>query len=451
LQKDRLLSIRFAILLTLLAYALFGTSEHLMGDTGGEASDPTALKLLSRETSSGSLVSIDELGLCLFLANDEFTSREYSLDEIVQWGRCTEPRQGPVIVCTNGDLIVADVRSIDGEGVRFVFSASPVIDDANATLETGGVIRSLQEHLLPLERVAGVVFLWPSVPVTADRLVDEIVRSQDRSDVCRLCNGDRLNGTIRGYNARSGLQIDTDLGSITLTPNRLDAIVMTSLLRERSNSATLHAVLGFTNGSRLTVDSVEYEVPLSDEEDSKTLVRLAGGGPTWTLPGAELSCVAVRAPQVEYLSDRTPVEFVHIPHFTMKWPYQNDRSVLGTRLRTGGVLHLKGVGVHSASRLTYQLGPQDARFAAEVALDDTASVLQDGVLQRGSVEFRVYVDGEERFNSGIVRGGDAPIPVEIEFDEASRLDLLVDYGERADVLDRADWLGARIIRREVLD
>jgi len=450
-QKDSPLSIRFAILFTLISPVFLGSPASLFGDSDAEAMDPPAVELLSGETSSGMLRTIDDSGRCLFRTSDETSLRGISLDELVQWGHCVEPRQGPVIVCTNGDLIVADVRSLDAEGIRFVFADSPSVAGAEASFEGDGLIRSLKEHALPLERVAGVVFSWPTERASSDRLVDLIVGSQERNDVCRLRNGDQLEGTIRGYDARSGLQVETDLGPITLAPSRLDAIVMTSLLRETPEPANSHAVLGFSNGSRLTVDSIEFDAASSQSTPSRALVRLPGVGPSWELTDADVCCVAVRNSRIAYLSDLTPTEFVHIPHMSMEWPYQNDRCVLGTRFRAGTVLHLKGVGVHSASRLTYRLGPQDVRFEADVALDDTASVLQDGTLQRGSVEFRVYVDGVERFNSGIVRGGDAPIPVKIELDEASRLDLLVDYGERADVLDRADWLDARIIRREALE
>ncbi len=59
--------------------------------------------------------------------------------------------------------------------------------------------------------------------------------------------------------------------------------------------------------------------------------------------------------------------------------------------------------------------------------------------------FRVLVDGQERFTSPIVRGGDAPLPVSVDVRGAKKLELLVDYADRADVLDHADWLDARLV------
>jgi hypothetical protein len=77
-----------------------------------------------------------------------------------------------------------------------------------------------------------------------------------------------------------------------------------------------------------------------------------------------------------------------------------------------------------------------------VAIDDSAD-------DRGSVTFGVYVlrDGKlvEAYKSGIVRGGDAPQAVSVDVAGAQGLTLVVDYADRGDEMDRADWLDARLI------
>jgi hypothetical protein len=77
------------------------------------------------------------------------------------------------------------------------------------------------------------------------------------------------------------------------------------------------------------------------------------------------------------------------------------------------------------------------RFEAHVGIDDSTG-------RRGSVIFRVLVDGQERFTSPILRGGDAPVPVSVDVRGAKKLELIVDYADRGDVLDHADWLDARL-------
>jgi hypothetical protein len=79
------------------------------------------------------------------------------------------------------------------------------------------------------------------------------------------------------------------------------------------------------------------------------------------------------------------------------------------------------------------------RFEAELGIDDSA----DG---QGSVQFRVLVDGKEKFASPIVRGGDAPLPISVDIADAQKLELVVDYADRGDVLDHADWLNARLVQ-----
>ena len=62
------------------------------------------------------------------------------------------------------------------------------------------------------------------------------------------------------------------------------------------------------------------------------------------------------------------------------------------------------------------------------------------------MQFRVLVDGQERFASPILRGGDPPVPVSVDVRGGKKLELVVDYADRADVLDHADWLDARLIK-----
>ena len=111
----------------------------------------------------------------------------------------------------------------------------------------------------------------------------------------------------------------------------------------------------------------------------------------------------------------------------------------GGWLRSGGRRYLKGLGMHSSARLTYLLDEPYGRFDAELGIDDST----DG---GGSVRYRVYVDRQTKFTSEILRGGMKPVPVSVDLTGAKRLDLVVDFADRADELDHADWLDARLIR-----
>jgi hypothetical protein len=46
----------------------------------------------------------------------------------------------------------------------------------------------------------------------------------------------------------------------------------------------------------------------------------------------------------------------------------------------------------------------------------------------------------------VIRGGQPPVPISVNIRSAKKLELIVDYADRADVLDHADWLNARLTK-----
>lgn len=89
--------------------------------------------------------------------------------------------------------------------------------------------------------------------------------------------------------------------------------------------------------------------------------------------------------------------------------------------------------------MTYRLDQPWSRLQADVGIDDSTG-------GQGSVGFRVFVDGKLKFSSPPIRGGGPPQAVSIDLAGGKRLDLVVDYGEAGDVMDHADWLGARLVK-----
>ena len=153
----------------------------------------------------------------------------------------------------------------------------------------------------------------------------------------------------------------------------------------------------------------------------------------------DLVCLQFLGGRVSYLSDIRPADYRSIPYLDLKWPYRTDRSVLGARLHGGGCVYWKGLGMHRAARLTYLLKEPYRRFQAELAIDDETG-------GRGSVGFRVFVDGRQVYTSPVVRGGQKPVPISVNLEGAKRFDLIIDFADRGDEFDHADWLDARLIR-----
>jgi hypothetical protein len=127
----------------------------------------------------------------------------------------------------------------------------------------------------------------------------------------------------------------------------------------------------------------------------------------------------------------------------LSWPHQVDRSVTGRALTAGGRVFGHGFGVHAPSKLTWKLAGGWTKLRARVAIDD--EVL--GLGARGSVVFRVLLDGKKVWESAVVHGGDAPLALPaIELGTAQELTLEADPGADSFVADRADWLDVMLVK-----
>ena len=175
-------------------------------------------------------------------------------------------------------------------------------------------------------------------------------------------------------------------------------------------------------------------------------LRLACGVVLEGTDRRDVNYLLSRSAKTDYLSNRDAIDYRNVPYLTIPWQFQRDRNVLGEPLRSQGRVVAKGLGVHTASRLAFDLTAAEAekkfeRFVASIAVDDAAG-------RRGSVIFRVYLRQSKQwrlaYESPIVRGGDAPLPVMVELGEATQLALLTDYADRGDELDYANWLDARL-------
>jgi hypothetical protein len=164
------------------------------------------------------------------------------------------------------------------------------------------------------------------------------------------------------------------------------------------------------------------------------------------LTGAKISdLVAIQgdSSKFEYLSDLAGADYRFVPYLQLAWPLMRDRNMLDEPLAVGGKQYLKGLGMHSAARVTYKLAVPYQRFDAAIAIDDAAK-------GRGSAVFGVYIERDGKWQptltSDTIRGGEAPRPVSVDLRGATGLTLTVDYADRGDELDYADWLDARLVR-----
>ena len=119
------------------------------------------------------------------------------------------------------------------------------------------------------------------------------------------------------------------------------------------------------------------------------------------------------------------------------------------------VVGRRDVDLRDHEHVHRRLGPDVAEGERLVVLVHDVGgdfTIDDAAEGRGSVTFGVYVlrDGKlsEAYKSDIVRGGEAPQRVSVDVAGAQGMTLVVDYAERGDEMDRADWLDARLVKAE---
>jgi alpha-galactosidase len=110
-----------------------------------------------------------------------------------------------------------------------------------------------------------------------------------------------------------------------------------------------------------------------------------------------------------------------------------------TPITLGGATFQHGLGVTANSELWIDLRGAARQFQAVVGIDDARKT------GRGSVTFEVWVDGKRRYDSGVLRAGDAPRPVAVNLAGARRMILFVGDGGDGGADDVADWGGATLV------
>jgi hypothetical protein len=179
--------------------------------------------------------------------------------------------------------------------------------------------------------------------------------------------------------------------------------------------------LGVAN-SRWTAEGLACEL----ESGTKVVVR-AGDLAAWTVHR-----------DVVHLSDLTPKAVVEsgfdgdVVH-----GYRVDRNCLGGPLVSAGRAAVKGLGVHSKSRLSYTVPPGFERFWTRVGFDDSATGL--GLAPRADAS--VLVNDAVVFERKDLAAGQPPVATGLlVVQPGDTITLVVDHGVGRDLGDRLNWL-----------
>ncbi|XVV06564.1 NPCBM/NEW2 domain-containing protein [Actinosynnema sp. CA-248983] len=124
-------------------------------------------------------------------------------------------------------------------------------------------------------------------------------------------------------------------------------------------------------------------------------------------------------------------------------PVERDRSNNesaggdGNPLTLNGVVYAKGLGAHAVSDVKVNLGGTCSKFTAKVGVDDEMA-------DRGSVVFKVVVDGVEKYASPVLTGNSATVSVDVDVSGGKVLDLVLGDGGNGIGSDHGDWAEAKL-------
>jgi len=325
------------------------------------------------------------------------------------------PREEHVLL-SNGDQLPGTPLHVSGERLRF-----------KARIDAD------QELSIPLSSISLLWFAAPDGVADSDLLRQRLASEHRKRDTVLLRNGDMVEGTLTALD-RAMIYVDDANGkAVKVARDKIAALGLSTELARSLRPKGIYGRLVLANGCRLSL--------LSARAEGQVLFGNAVFGATVQVPIKQIVALDLRQGRAVYLSDLKPQRYEHTPYLGVHWPYTFDASVAGNELRVGGSTYDKGLGMHSQSRLTFDLSGGYQWFEAWVGLDDRTG-------REGSVLVQVLVDGKPK-DFGAAKeltGGDKPLPVRIRVAGARELTFVVLFGRHGDVQDHVDWADARLIK-----
>lgn len=268
-------------------------------------------------------------------------------------------------------------------------------------------------HDLPLTAVAG----WGS---------NEVGRAPDGLDRVQVASGP-LDGRVRGL--RDGkLLVET-----SLDPEPL--------------ALELAEVQGLRLAQPATVPAGLTLLALPDPARPPTRLRIDGGDLVLAASGQPVTGdllptlrLRIDGGRRTWLSDLVPAAVEEKGAFDVVWPWKRDTDLDGSPLVLGGNRWAKGIVAHSAAALRWELGGRYVRLRALVGISDA-------VAPEGDCSVAITGDGKELWRRDRVRGGDAPMPLDLDLSGVLTLTLAIGLGERFDIGDHLALADAYLVTK----
>ena len=134
---------------------------------------------------------------------------------------------------------------------------------------------------------------------------------------------------------------------------------------------------------------------------------------------------AIPVPGLEVIANHNPAQ-------------KNSR--FGKPMHLGDVAHTRGLYVHAVSKIVVRLPEPAVAFSAVVGVDNNDNTAGG----KGSVVFSVTAGDKVLYESGLLRGGQAGVPVSVEIGSVSEITLNMSDGGDGISCDQGDWAEAKV-------
>jgi len=129
-----------------------------------------------------------------------------------------------------------------------------------------------------------------------------------------------------------------------------------------------------------------------------------------------------------------------VPKRNVPWETFNGDTMLYTSKSDSGQTYKKSLYAHAETEIVYDLPTGYDHFVAAAGFGNPA-------VDRGSVVFRVLVDGKEKYRSDVYRLGQPILPVVVNIEGAKRLELVTEEAGDGLSRDYVWWGDARLVKR----
>jgi hypothetical protein len=309
---------------------------------------------------------------------------------------------------------------------------TPLVIDDESIVARWNHFTALPPVSMPLELCRGIVTTVPATVAQQGHAFERLLKHQEKVDLITLSNGDRVDGEFEGLQDEQ-FTLDTSIGKVQTRIDQTRSLIFNPDLISKPRPADSFAIILLSDGSTLHVRTIG--------SDGDLIIAESIGGFEFSIPVTAMREIRFYDSNRIDLTRLEPARTTLRPYLSMSREPNINRNVIGGFMTLRGRLMSTGFGVTSGTSQTWILDRQYRQFRATVGVDDAAQGI-------GSVVFQILVDGTLAWQSEIITGKSAPVAVPpVDLSAANELALLVQFAERGNVLDYANWCQPVLIRK----